>query len=94
MNHSTKLTQIRRNRWAKQPPQNDPQSRFARKAAQRRMTTLFPDLYAMLLDEERAKRGLSPIARYEPQDFEEVSSKTLDFEKVYDALDSSGVTDA
>lgn len=68
-------------------------ARKARTNARKRLSTLFPDLYAMLLDEERVKLGMAPIARYELNDFEEAASKTLGFESVYDALDSSGVTD-
>jgi hypothetical protein len=62
-------------------------------AAHRRLEALFPDLYAILRDEERVKRGLHPLARYNPVEFSEVVSKTLDFHDVYDALESSGVTD-
>jgi len=48
----------------------------------------------MILDEERVARGLAPMARYEPVDFDETASKTLGFEDVYDALDRSGASDA
>ena len=74
--------------------QGDRDNRRARKHAMRRLAVIFPDLYAMLLDEERAALGLAPIARYDPSNFEETASKTLGFEDVYDALDSSGATDA
>jgi hypothetical protein len=65
----------------------------ARFAALNRIGQLFPDVYAVILDEERVKRGLHPIARYNPIEFEHVVSETLDFNDVYDALRSSGVTD-
>ena len=69
-------------------------ARQARAHAFRRLATTFPDLYAMILDEERVARGLAPMARYEPVDFDETASKTLGFEDVYDALDRSGASDA
>lgn len=75
------------------PTGPDIPSRKARDAARKRLSVLFPDLYAMVLDEERAKRGLAPLARFELGDFEEIASETLTFETVYDALDLSGATD-
>ena len=66
---------------------------FARRAAQKRIIQLFPDLFALFYDEERVKRGLHPVARYNPLDYQQIVSKTLDFHEVYDALQSSGVTD-
>jgi hypothetical protein len=65
----------------------------ARDVAMVRLTHIFHDVFAVIHDEERVKRGLHPLARYNPIDFEETVSKTLDFSDVYDALRSSGVTD-
>lgn len=65
----------------------------ARFAALDRLRGIFPEVFAILYDEERAKRGLPPIARYSTADPEKVVSETLSFEGVYDALRSSGVTD-
>lgn len=82
-------------RWPKGDPRgwrNGP-ARNSRFAAWARLQQLFPDVYAVILDEERVKRGLHPIARYNPVEYEDVVSKTLDFHDVYDALRSSGVTD-
>lgn len=62
----------------------------AREKARTRLANLFPDVYDMLLDEERVKLGLPPIARYEQPDRRFVASKTLDFLDVYDRLDSIG----
>lgn len=66
----------------------------AQEAAWRRLAAVFDDVYRVILDEERVKRGLHPIARYNPVDFERVVSETLDFHEVYDALRLSGDTDA
>lgn len=66
----------------------------ARLVAFQRLALIFPDVFAMLLDEERVARGLCPAAHYDPLDFHETASKTLGFEDVYDALDSKGVSDA
>jgi hypothetical protein len=85
---------VRHHRKADVPRESRVTARKARINARVRLSILFPDLYAMLYDEERIKLGLAPVARYELGDFEEAASKTLTFENVYDALDSSGVTDA
>lgn len=84
-----------RARWPKGDPRGwrDGPARNSRFAAQRRIAQLFPDLYAVILDEERVKRGLHPVARYNPVEYEEAVSETLDFNDVYAALRSSGVTD-
>lgn len=66
----------------------------ARYAAFVRLANLFPDVFDMILDEERAVLGLGPVAHYEPIDVDAVVSKTLAFHDVYDALESEGVSDA
>ena len=68
--------------------------RYARDKAYVRLSNLFPDVFDMVLDEERTKIGLAPIARYEPLEFSKIVSKTLDFNEVYDALESEGFDDA
>jgi hypothetical protein len=74
-------------------PDTRRKARSARDAAWARLQLLFPDLYAMLYDEERARRGLPPVARYTPVEFDKTASETLQFDAVYDALHTSGVTD-
>lgn len=71
-----------------------PAAVYAEEAAVRRLKKIHRDLYTMLFDEERVKRGLPPIARYNPIDFDEIVCKTFDYHEVYDALRSSGETDA
>lgn len=66
----------------------------ARYAAFVRLANLFPDVFDMILDEERAVLGLGPIARFDPIEVDAVVSKTLAFHDVYDALESEGVSDA
>lgn len=66
----------------------------ARVAAMKRLRVLFPDIYRMFLDEERVRRGLPPQISRSPVDYERTASETLAFQDVYDALQSSGVTDA
>lgn len=93
--HSAK-TMVGHRRKERQEQGYDPRQTIDKKArnhARQRLANLFPDLYAMLLDECRAELGLPPIARYEALDFEATASKTLGFEDVYDALESSGATD-
>jgi hypothetical protein len=65
----------------------------AKFAAWRRLAIVHQDLFRMFYDEERVKRGLHPVARYNPIDFDRTSSETLAFDDVYDALRSSGATD-
>lgn len=68
-------------------------ARAAQEAAWRRLAKIHIDLYAMLYDEERAARGLPPIVRHDT-DWAETTAKTLDWDGVYDALRSTGVSDA
>ncbi len=57
----------------------------AKLAALKRLRALYPEMYDMLYDEERASRGLSPITRtgHVPHD---MTRQTYDFDPVYDAL--------
>lgn len=89
-------TTFARNKPQRRHPNTEPgkTALAARGAALTRLAHLFPDVYAMILDEERVQRGLPPRVHYEPIDFEQVASKTLAFDSVYDALESRGVTDA
>lgn len=63
----------------------------AKRNAMRRLRDLFPELYQLLLGEERARLGLEPFpletAVHEPTD----ASLTIEFARVYDALDQHGV---
>lgn len=63
----------------------------ARRNALRRLKDLFPEMYDVLLGEERSRLGLEPFplesAVYEPDD----ASRTIAFARVYDALDEHGV---
>lgn len=70
------------------------QAEHAQRSARRRLASIYPELYEMLYDEERYLRGLNPIIRRNRQDRAVVASETLDFESVYDALRSSGESDA
>lgn len=65
----------------------------ARSRADRRLRNLFPELYEVLLGEERARLGLEPfpIQTAIHQASETELSQTLDFARVYDALDEHGV---
>lgn len=65
----------------------------AKEAALSRLGRMFPDLYAMILDEERVARGLYPLSPLDANDHQRIVAETLDFHEVYDALRSSGVTD-
>ena len=64
----------------------------ARKAADR-LRQLFPDLFSVLLAEERTRVGLEPFplerAIQEPDAM--TASEIIDFARVYDALDEHGV---
>jgi len=66
----------------------------AKRSAMRRLAKLHPDMYAMLYDEERVRRGLPPVVRRDRRALMDVASETLSFESVYDALRLSGETDA
>lgn len=66
----------------------------ARQAAMCRLRDIHPDLYAMLYDEERVKRGLLPVVRAADLDYQKVVGETLDWDSVYAAAESSGVVDA
>jgi len=70
------------------------QAEHAQRSAWRRLAAIHPELYEMLYDEERHLRGLNPVIRRNRQDRAVVASETLDFESVYDALRSSGESDA
>ena len=65
----------------------------AQRSAWRRLASIHADLYEMLYDEERARRGLQPIIRRHAKDYAQVASETLAFDAVYDALHSLGETD-
>jgi hypothetical protein len=66
----------------------------ARTAALRRLKDIHPDLYSILYDEERVRRGLPPLIRHEPLDFDKTVAETLTFDAVYDAVDSFGANNA
>lgn len=68
--------------------------RAAKLSAMRRLKNLYPAMFAMLYDEERAKRGLPPLIRRETPDYRSTVAETLAFERVYDALQTSGEPDA
>lgn len=61
----------------------------AKMAALRRLRSLYPEMYDMLYDDERARRGLSPITRigHAPHDD---ALQTYAFDPVYDALVKAG----
>lgn len=80
----------------KRPKRNTANQRaaeHAQRSAWRRLASIHPDLYEMLYDEERARRGLEPIIRRGARSYTEIASETLTFDHVYDALHSQGETD-
>lgn len=66
----------------------------ARIAAMRRLRDIHPDLYGILYDEERVRRGLPPLIKREPVNFNAVVEETLTFDEVYDVIDRLGATNA
>lgn len=61
------------------------QAESAKKAALRRLRSLYPDMYDMLYDEERALRGLTPITRVGHVSHDETVA-TYWYDPIYDAL--------
>ena len=61
--------------------------------AANRLRQLFPDLYSILLAEERARFGLDPfpLERVIHQPDSMTASEIIDFARVYDSLDEQGV---
>lgn len=57
----------------------------AKKAALKRLRMLYPAMYDMLYDEERALRGLAPITRVDHPPHDD-ALQTYPFESVYAAL--------
>ena len=78
----------------KKPSDTKRAAEHAKRSAWRRLAAIHPELFAMLYDEERHLRGLGPIIRRDRHDGAKVASETLTFLDVYDALRSSGETDA
>lgn len=86
----------KKKRKRKRPKRNTANQRLAehaQRSAWRRLASIHPDLYEMLYDEERARRGLEPIIRRGARGYTEIASETLTFDHVYDALHSQGETD-
>lgn len=74
-------------------PDTEKRAEKARNRAMKRLRALFPEIYDILLAEERSKEGLNPwsIERAVDQAGEEPSKATLDFANVYAALSQQGV---
>jgi hypothetical protein len=87
------LRTTRKKHGSRGNPDTERKGRAAQESARRRLSQMFPDLYAMLYDEERLARGLHPLVRPDV-DYARTASETLEWEGVYDALRSSGVKDA
>lgn len=83
----------RKRKRQKRNSANQRLAEHAQRSAWRRLASIHPDLYEMLYDEERARRGLEPIIRRGAKSYTEVASETLTFDDVYDALHSLGETD-
>lgn len=72
---------------------NSISAQHAAAAAAKRLKYLFPEVYAMLLDEERVKRGLVPKVRLAEIDYQKVDTETMAWAAVYDALIPAGDND-
>lgn len=86
---SKKRNRVRPKRYSP----NQRLAEHAQRSAWRRLASIYPDLYEMLYDEERARRGLQPIIRRGARSYTEIASETLTFDDVYDALHSLGDID-
>lgn len=83
-----------RNRRNKGRADSATQANNARLAAMRRLKDIHADLYALLYDEERVRRGLPALIRREQMNYDKIVAETLAFDAVYDALESLGADNA
>ena len=84
----------RKKKARKKASPNQRAAEHAQRSAWRRLAAIHPEMYEMLYDEERARRGLNPIVRRDRRDRREVVMETLAFDQVYAALHLSGESDA
>lgn len=74
-------------------PDREKKAEKARLRAMKRLKVMFPEIYDILLAEERSKEGLNPwtVERAIDRSERAASEATLDFANVYAALSQQGV---